>query len=211
MSDGTPPRETTGKGRRLMWALKVLLFLLFLAGGVVGGLAAGGGLYVLAGDLAPKVATLPFVGEKAQRLLLSLEPPLDRFQRRELELRQTEEHLLSLQAELEAERVRLEAEKENLAKRKEELNQRQAALEEAEARMAKVTDESTLYEEMAESFGDMSSSNAAKIIVQLPAEEAAAVLDRLGDKERGRLLSKMPPEAAARLMRYLRGQWEGKR
>lgn len=211
MSDGIPPRETTGKGRKLLRALKVLVFLLFLAGGFLGGLAAGGGLYVFAGDLAPKVAGLPFVGEKAQRFLLSLEPPLDRFQRRGLELRQTEEHLLSLQEELDAKRARLEAEKEDLAKRKEELDQRQAALEEAEAQMAKVPDESTLYEEMAESFGDMSSSNAAKIIVQLPAEEAATVLDRLGGKERGDILSKMPPEAAARLMRYLRGQWEEKR
>lgn len=211
MSDGTPPRETSRKGRKLLWALKVLVFLLFLAGGFVGGLAAGGGLYVLAGDLAPKVAAIPFVGEKVQRLLLSLEPPMDRFQRRELELRQTEEHLLSLQAELEAERVRLEAERENLAKRKEELDQRQAALEEAEARMAKVPDESALYEKMTESFGDMSPSNAAKIIVQLPAGEAAAILDHLGDKERGRLLAKMPPEAAARLMQYLRRQWEEKR
>jgi flagellar motility protein MotE (MotC chaperone) len=211
MSDGTPSRETTGKGRKLLRALKVLVFLLFLAGGFLGGLAAGGGLYVLAGDLAPKVAGLPFVGEKAQKLLLSLEPPLDRFQRRELELRQTEEHLVSLQKELDAERARLEAEKENLAKRKEDLDQRQAALEEAEARMAKVPDESTLYEEMAESFGDMSSSNAAKIIVQLSPGEAAAVLDRLGGKERGEILSKMPPEAAAGFMRYLRRQWEEKR
>jgi flagellar motility protein MotE (MotC chaperone) len=194
-----------------LWALKVLVFLLFLAGGFLGGLAAGGGLYVLAGDLAPKVATLPFVGEKAQRLLLSLEPPLNRFQRRELELRQSEEHLLSLQAKLEAERARLEAEKENLAKRKEELDQRQAALEEAEASMAKMPDESALFEKMIESFGHMSPSNAAKIIVQLPAVEAAAVLDRLGDKERGRLLAKMPPEAAARLMQYLHRQWAEKR
>jgi len=211
MSDGTTPREVSGKGRKLLSALKVLVFLLFLAGGFLGGLSVGGGLYVLAGDLAPKVAGLPFVGEKAQKLLLGLEPPPDRFQRRKLELRRTEEYLLSLQKEIEAERAALEAEKENLAKREEALDQRQAALEEAEARMAKVPEESTLYEEMAASFGDMSSSNAAKIIVQLPAEEAAAILDRLGGKERGDILSKMPPETAARLMRYLRRQWEEKR
>lgn len=207
-ADTRPGASMAGKFSRF---LKVLGFLLFLAGGFLAGLAAGGGLYVLAGDLAQKVALVPMVGERAAELLERLEPPMNRFERRERELREMEGRLLALEKELEAERNRLEAEKSGLAEREKLLERRQAEIEQAEAAIAEEKDQGGLYEEMSESFGQVSANQAAKILVLLPAPEAAALLGPLGAEQRAEILSKMPPEAAAKLMRYLRLEWERSR
>jgi len=201
-------RPASSRAGKFLRFLKVFGFLLFLAGGFFAGFAAGGGLYVLAGDLAQKVAPLPLVGERAAELLESLEPPLDRFERRELELREMETQILALEKELEAERNRLEEEKKALAEREKLLDLRQAELKQAEEAIEKEKDQSDLFEKMVESFGQVSANQASKILVLLPAPEAAALLGPLGAEQRADILSKMPPEAAARLMRYLRLEWE---
>lgn len=196
------------KGARLgkiIRVLKITLLAAVLLSGVVAGLVFGGGLYAVADTVAPLLMNIPFVGDRAAQMLLGMDPPLGSVERRALEMDEKEKHIIEMIETLEKEKAELEKNRKALAESGQEVDMKLQAIRQEEEKKTSIEGEAPrFYGLLSESFEEMPAAKAANILTLLSISEAADLMGRLGADQRGAILAKMPPEAAARLLKYAR-------
>jgi hypothetical protein len=186
-----------------------LLFAALLSG-IAAGLLFGGGLYFLSDSVVPMVIDIPFVGAPVARFLQGLTPAMRGSDRRAIEIEQKEQQIVKMLLELDREKKSLEKrEKEMALMKRSNEDKLQALRSEEETRVSADEGKPRFYGMLVESFEEMPPSKAAKIVELLSIREAAELFGLLGPGQRSDILSKMPPEAAASLLRYARQKEEG--
>ncbi len=202
--------EKGSRGKRVFRILGGVLLFGALLSGIVAGLLFGGGLYHLSDSLAPMVFDIPFVGAPVARFLQGLTPAMRGSDRRAIEIEQKEQQIVKMLLDLEREKRSLEKREKELALVKKDSEEKLRVLRSEDETMVNTDEEEPrFYGMFVESFGEMPPSRAAKIVELLSIREAAELFGFLGPEQRSDILSKMPPEAAARLLRYARQQEEG--
>ena len=168
-------------------ALTALVFVGTLAAAlaVTGNLSREGFERILSGPPPAEIAA-PAVDEISP-VLRALREREEALAQREAEAARQEEMLRIQQRDLDQMRIELA---DTLAKLKESLD---AADEQRDERLA----------EVAKSFAAMRARNAAEALQGWPTEDAADVLRRVREKERGRILDEMDPAKASMILRSI--------
>ncbi|HDQ93567.1 MAG TPA: hypothetical protein ENN89_05530 [Synergistetes bacterium] len=202
--------EKGPKAKKVLRILGIVLLFTALFSGIVAGLLFGGGFYHLSDSLVPVVMDLPFVGAPVARFLQGLTPAVRGSDRRILEIEQKERQIVEMMLELDREKRSLEKREKELAlERKSNEEKLRVLRSEEDDKDPADEGKPRFYGMLVESFEEMPPSRAAKIVELLSIREAAELFGLLGSGQRSDILSKMPSEAAARLLRYARQQEEG--
>ncbi len=183
---------------------KIFLLLLVLLTGIIAGLYMGGGMYMIADRIVPWVERVPLIGRKVYPLLEKISPPVTAYERRLLELEEKEKYLLEKSKALEEERASLEKEKNKIRTSKTLLDEKAATPDKIKGKKTQSEEAPVFFGLISESFAEMPSSKAARIISLLPLEEAASLLEVMDPEQRSQVLGKMNPESAAKLVRFAR-------
>ncbi|MBO8127199.1 MAG: hypothetical protein H0Z38_08205 [Firmicutes bacterium] len=145
-------------------------------------------------------ATRPYIevyktGLEYKEGLLNLD---DVLKERQAKLAELEEELKVKERELEQWERELKAKEEDLAEAEARLAERKERLVKEEEALGKLDRAAAVY-------AKMEPGPAAKILLTLEVEEAAAILKHMSEKDITEILPEMPPERAAELMRAVTG------
>lgn len=187
----------------LLKAIKIVVLALVLFAGVFSGLVACGGIYAVADRIAPMVEGIPWLGERAYPFLENVSKPQTGYERRKAELAEREEYLLIMERALKEERVALESEKKEIEAMKSKAENAKDAGKQTDTI---IREENSPFALISAGVFEMSPKKLAAILSNLTLEEAAELLGGMDAEKCSKVLEKMSPVAAAKLIRFVRFQ-----